>query len=152
MPKKKSKKRASILREYNAWTMSEAELRSYIMSWLRDKSRWWKPKTRAVARARVKPWVYKCEECWKEGKGKLPPLPWKKRQRNNADADHINSVIPVEGFTKNANTFLWYDWTEVIRRLFVEEDLYKTLCWECHTNKTKKENEERKKYRTQPNQ
>ena len=138
-------KRKSTPRPYNAWTMSESELRSYIMSWLREKSRWWKPKTKAVARARVRKGVYKCEECWAEWPWKLPPLPWKKRKRNNADADHIESVIPVEGFQEDSNTFLWYDWTEVIRRLFVEEDWYKTLCYNCHSKKTKAENAERRK-------
>lgn len=137
-------KRASTPRPYNWGTMSESELRSYIMSWLRDKSRWWRPKNKAIARARISKWLYKCENCWEVGKWKLPPLPWNKRQRNNADADHIKSVIPVEGFKKGSNTFLWYDWTEVIKRLFVEEEWYKTLCWKCHKIKTTKDNAERK--------
>ncbi len=138
------KKRESTIRPYNAWTMSEAEFRAMIMSALREKSRWWKPKTRAVARTRIRKGIYKCESCWAEWPWKLPPLPWKKRKRNNADADHIKPVIPIEGF--KTNVFLWYNWTKVIERLFVEESWYKTLCYECHSYKTKKENEARKKF------
>jgi len=135
----KPKKRASVLRPYNAGTMSEAELRSYIISWLRDRSRYWKPKTRAIARARVGIGKYKCEECGTIWPAKLPPLPWNKRPRKNIQADHLEPVVPITGFE-------WYDsWVE---RCFVEEAWYQAICWECHTKKTKEENKERRNFKT----
>lgn len=131
-----TKKRTSIERPYNAWTMSEAEFKSFIISWLREKSRYWKPKTRAIARARIGRNLYKCESCWAEGPWKLPPLPWKKRERKNIQADHLEPVVPLTGFE-------WFDsW---IKRCFVEEDWYQAICYNCHSKKTKAENTERRK-------
>ena len=61
--KVKPKKRASVTRERNAGTMSEAEFRSFIISALRDRTKWWKPITRTKAAARIRPGIYKCEKC-----------------------------------------------------------------------------------------
>ncbi len=63
MVKRKPKKRASVVREYNAGTMTESEVRSLIISALRGASRWWKPKAIAIKRACVRRGVYKCELC-----------------------------------------------------------------------------------------
>ena len=138
MVRKKVTKRASTPRPYNAGTMSEAEFKSFILSWLRDKSRFWKPKTRAIARARIWRNLYKCEECWKEWPWKIPPLPWNKRERKNIQADHTREIVPVT----------WFEWFDSwIERCFIEEEWYKALCWECHSWdnwKTKTENKERK--------
>ena len=139
MVKTKPKKRASVIREYNAWTMSEAEFKSFIVSALRKNSTYWKPKNIAIARARIKRWVYKCELCWKEWPASLPPLPWRKRKRKNIQADHIFPAVPLSW---------WWDFWEwfsiFIKRLYVESDAYQAICWQCHKDKTLLENKERK--------
>ena len=135
--KVKPKKRASVTRERNAGTMSEAEFRSFIISWLRKLSIYWKPKNIAIARARIRRGVYKCELCWKEWPATLPPLPWRKRKRKNIQADHIKPAVPITW---------WIDYNNFIERLFVEADWYQAICWECHSGqngKTKTENKER---------
>ncbi len=74
-------KRKTTERPYNAWTMSEAELRSYIMSWLRDKIlkvclKCWLEKLLFHFRKRTDNWKYRneCKDClskiWKEYKRK----------------------------------------------------------------------------------
>lgn len=123
-------------------TLTEAGFRSYIMSGLRSKSRFWKPKSVAISKTFVKKGknpetgkmckLHECPEC----KGLFP--------QGKMDADHIEPVIPLEGFPKLAETFLGYNWTEVIKRLFCEADGYKVLCKECHAKKTKAENSQRR--------
>lgn len=135
----------NIPRPYNAGTMTESEARSFIISAIRQKSRWWKAKTRAIARARVRKGEYKCESCWTVWPASLPPLPWRKRKRKNIQADHIHPVVPLEGF--KGKTFLSYNWTEYIKRMFVEEDDFQAICWECHSKLTKEENAERRKFK-----
>ena len=115
--------------------LSDAEFKSRIVSALRQSSRWWKPKSEAIARARVGRGKYKCESCFKIWPLTLPPLPWKKRKRKNIQADHREPIVPVSGFTT-------YD--QWIERCFVWAEGFDALCWECHTKKTKEENAERR--------
>lgn len=124
-------------------TMTEAAFRSYIMSGLRSKSRFWKPKNIAIAKTFVKVGknpatghnckLHKCPRC----KGLFP--------QGKMDADHIETVIPLEGFPRVAETFLGYNWTEVIKRLFCESEGYRVICKECHKAVTKKQNQQRRK-------
>ena len=44
-------------------TMTPAQFKSWIISALRDRSRYWKPKQEAIGRARIKRGIYKCELC-----------------------------------------------------------------------------------------
>lgn len=127
---KKKKKRASVIRNRNAWTMSEAEFKSMIISALRNLSVRWKPKARCIAKARVSRGVYRCELCKKEWPASLPPLPWKKRKRKNILADHISPIVNPKKW------FEWYD--EWIKRCFIETG-FQALCKECHDKKTQKE-------------
>ncbi len=140
--KKKTKKRASVHRPFNNGTMSEAEFRSFIISTLRKASVYWKPKNIAIWRARIRRGVYKCELCGTEWPVSLPPLPWRKRKRKNIQADHLEPAVPITG---------WESYDSFIERLFVEASEYQAICWECHSwekGKTKKENEERRKFKT----
>jgi hypothetical protein len=124
-------------------TMTEAAFRSYIMSGLRAKSRFWKPKTVAIAKTFVKVGknpatghkckLHKCPKC----KGLFP--------QSKMDADHIAPVVPVEGFKDSKHTFLSYDWTKLIKRLFCESEGYRVICKECHKKITKKQNQQRRK-------
>ena len=130
--------------------LTEAELRSRIMSAIRQLSRWWRPKNEAIARARVGRGKYKCEECGKIGPASLPPLPWKKRKRKNIQADHIEPVVPIEGWKDDNNLFLNYNWNEVLERMFVPAEGFQAICWECHSWekwKTKQENKKRREYK-----
>lgn len=115
--------------------LTDAEFKSRIVSALRQSSRWWAPKNEAIARARIKRWVYKCELCWEEWPATLPPEPWKKRKRKNIQADHREPVVPLSGFVS-------YD--SFIERCFVWADWFDALCWKCHSKKTKEENTERR--------
>ena len=112
------------------WT--SARYRSFIMSALRGAR--WGPKYSVIRRAYVKDGVnpatgrkcklHRCEDCQE-----LFPA-------KDMQADHINPVIPVTGFDC---------WDNVIERLFCEVDGYRALCKGCHSEKTKKENAERRK-------
>jgi len=137
--KKKVKKRESVIREHNAWTMTAAEKHAMIINALRKVSSWWKPMTRTKAAARIGKWIYKCEKCWKEWKEFSPAPPWKKRKVKNFAVDHKISVVGKEGFVS-------YDtWIE---RCFIEQwEWLWMLCKECHDVKSKQENLERKKYK-----
>lgn len=66
---------------------------------------------------------YKCSSCKQD-------FPLKEVQ-----VDHINPVIPKEGFST---------WDDVIERLFCEQDGLQLLCKACHSIKSKKENDERR--------
>ncbi len=116
-------------------TMTPAQFRSWVISALRDRSRYWKPKQEAIARARIKRGVYKCESCGKEWPTSLPPEPWKKRKRKNIQADHIEPVVPLTWFVS-------YDsWIE---RCFVSAEDFQAICWKCHKEKTAEEGKKRR--------
>ncbi len=72
---------------------------------------------------------------------------WKKGVKY--DADHLQSVVPVEGWKKTDDLFLWYNWNEYLRNALVEIEGYQGLCSECHKIKNKADNAERKKIKQQ---
>lgn len=59
-------------------------------------------------------------------------------------ADHIDPVVPIEGFKDKANLHLGYNWAEIIQRLYCEVDNYQALCKECHDMKSASEKDQRK--------
>ena len=121
-------KRKSTPRPYNAWTMSESEVRSRILAKLRQFTMYWKPKGKCLQLA-----AGKCAHCSKKFK------------TSELKADHILPIVPVKGWEKKDDLVLWYNWNEWIRNALVEVDWYQALCSECHSKKTKKENADRKK-------
>jgi len=124
-------------------TMTEAAFRGYIMSALRKRSAFWKPKSAAIAKAFVKVGknpetghkckLHRCPKC----KGLFP--------QSKMDADHIEPVVPLNGFEGSTSTFLSYDWSKLIERLFCETDGYRVICKGCHKEITKKQNQKRRK-------
>ena len=96
------------------------------MSVLRKASRFWAPARECLTKARIARGIYKCQMCSKIVNNKEIKI------------DHINPVIPIEGFKA---------WDEVVERLFCEEDGYQAICKDCHDAKTKKENDQRKAFR-----
>lgn len=118
----------------NAGKWTDARFRSFIVSALRSAHGRWGPKAAAKAEARVSRGVYRCAHCNTLGPATLPPLPGRKRRRNNCAVDHIEPVVdPSVGFV---------DWSTYIKRMFVEKEGYQVLCWECHEAKTKAEREQ----------
>lgn len=115
------------------WT--EARYHGFIKSALRSASQRWGPRNQCIKNARVARGLYKCECCGKVGPPTLPPPPGKKRRVKNILADHIDPIVPVTGFDS---------WDAVIERLFCELDGFQALCHECHSVKSKQENEARK--------
>lgn len=93
------------------------------MAALRKVSRFWSPARECLAKARISRGVYQCQLCNKIVSNKEIKI------------DHIDPVIPLDGF-KN--------WDEVISRLFCEASGFQAICKECHDDKTKKENAQRK--------
>lgn len=100
------------------------------MKWtLRKASYRWPPRYEAVKLARVGKGVYQCRGGCK-----------KQLKTGEFKVDHINPVVnPRLGFTT---------WDEYIRRMFCKARGYQVLCKECHDEKTKKENEIRRKVRS----
>jgi len=133
----KRKKRASVERPYNAWTMTAAEKHTMIINALRKLSTWWKPITRTKAAARVWVGTYKCANCWKTGKEYSSPPKWKKRRIKNFAVDHKQPAVPVTW---------WVSYDHYIESLFLEQgEGLRMLCKICHTDdKSKKENELRR--------
>ncbi|MDW8345659.1 MAG: HNH endonuclease signature motif containing protein [Bacteroidia bacterium] len=100
--------------------------RAFIINVLRRASFTWWSRTAALKKARVKRGIYRCNICKYEG-----PL-------KDFEMDHVIPVIGKEGFT----TF-----DEFIERLFPDSpNGWQLLCKPCHTDKTNKENEERRDY------
>lgn len=105
-------------------TQDDPRFRSMIMSALRSASRWWKPSEACIAKQRIGRGKYQCPLC-----PAIVPL-------NQMKRDHIDPVIPVTGFTS---------WSDVVTRMFGQEDNYNGICKTCHSEKTLGENRERRR-------
>ena len=134
-------------KEYCQGTMTTAGLRSFIMSGLRSKSLRWRPRSAAIAKVCVGKGInpatgrecklHKCPDC----DGLFP--------QNQMQADHVEPVVPLEGFPAMAELFLGYDWTEVVKRLFCESEGFRVLCKTCHAKVTADERAKRKSLKNQ---
>lgn len=125
-----------VERTRNANTLTEAQFKAMLISALRDKSRWWKPKQQCIRDARVSKGLYRCASCssivpstlkgvWKTGKkaGRTRKIP-------NILADHIEPVVdPYVGFVS---------WDVYIERMFIEVG-FQAICHKCHQEKGKVE-------------
>lgn len=89
--------------------------------------RYWE-RTKAIQAARVDRGIYKCASCLQVSKIK---------------GMHIDHIVPVVD-----PTIGFVNWDMYINRLFCKADNLQLLCKPCHTIKTDKEREERKKYKT----
>lgn len=125
-----------VERTRNGGTLTEAGFKALIISSLREKSRWWKPRQACIKKARIRKGWYLCECCKKEVPASIyvPYLTGKKKGKSrkvkNILADHIEPVVdPHVGFV---------DWNTYIERMFIEEG-FQAICYECHSTKTKAE-------------
>lgn len=133
---------------YPEW--SEARVRSFITSALRQASKRWPPACNASKKSRTRRGFFVCAICkeelpttvdnpkyeedlqrYKDKKLKRKP----KKRINNKNLDHRDPVVSSDGFV---------DWNTFIERLFISEDGYDDLCNKCHQEKTNKERELRK--------
>lgn len=97
----------------------------WIKNAIRRASYRWPPRSEAKIKARVSRGIYICAICNKEQKAK------------DIQLDHVEPVVAVEtGFV---------DWNQFIDRLFVPITGFQVLCKPCHTEKSIKENEKRRK-------
>jgi hypothetical protein len=64
--------------------------------------------------------------------------------QNLMKADHIDPVIPIDGFPNKELLHLGYDWEKVIIRLYCEALNYQVVCKNCHDLKSASEKEQRK--------
>jgi 5-methylcytosine-specific restriction endonuclease McrA len=139
--KKKAKRKEGLLREYSSGLYTEAGMRSFAMSALRRAR--WGPKVDVIKRAKVGPGInpatghkcilHKCEKC-----GELFP-------KSGMRADHVNPIIPIEhDWADDPNSWLGYNWTQVMKNLWIEVgDGWAVLCEECHRKKSAEEKKER---------
>lgn len=116
-------------------------MRSFAMSALRRAR--WGPKVDVIKRAKVGPGInpatghkcilHKCEEC----SGEFP--------KSSMKADHVHPVIPIEhNWADDPNSWLGYNWTEVMKRLWIEVgDGWSVICEGCHQIKSNEEKKER---------
>lgn len=112
------------------WT--EARVKAFIISCLRNGSRRWPPKFEALKEAQTgvainkktnrKAMHFRCASCL----GKFP--------RNDVEIDHIVPIRNREGFK---------DWNSFIELLFCRKEGLQILCKVCHKNKTNQEKEDR---------
>jgi len=129
---------------HNSGQWTDARKRSFVMSALRGAK--WPVKYQTIKDAYVKDGInpatgrkcklHKCAQC-----GNLFP------QKDMA-ADHINPVVPIEGFTEE--TYLGYNWNELIQRLYCEIDGFQALCKGCHKLKSADERALRDAEKTYP--
>lgn len=114
-------------------SMSEAQYTSFVKGHLRKASRWWKPISETLKKAKVARGHYTCNIC-NEVVTNSKVVDGKRVK--NIFVDHTEAVTDNhEGFTS---------WDDFIARLYCEEDNLQLVCSDCHTKKTKEENSVKK--------
>lgn len=130
----------------------DSKLRGKIINATRRLTFAYSPRNVAKNKQKKGPATYECEGCqiWTyEGKkdieaivDKLEETPTNELVKGKIAIDHIEPVIPIEGF-KNTS----WDWNEYYDRMFCPEEGFQVLCKTCHDAKTKEENAQRRKVR-----
>lgn len=103
--------------------------KSFVMNTLRRGSYRWYGRWQASKRSHLGHNQYYCEECGIIGKKKEFQL------------DHTIPVVLTSG---------WDGWDNVIDRLYCEPEGMKRLCIDCHTIKTRSENQSRPRLPKKP--
>ena len=117
--------------------MSEAQYTTFIKGHLRRASRWWKPISEVLKKAKVARGIYLCNVCKQE-----VPVSHvvNGKRRKNIAIDHVNPVVAETGFV---------DWNQFIHNLFCEEDNLQAICSACHDKKTQLERTNRQQKKDQ---
>ncbi len=118
-------------------TMTEAQLKARIMSFLRKGSQYWMPKQECAKQAKkgfiMNPktgrqnMAFECCKC----KGLF--------SKNDIKIDHITPVAPLAGYGESTR-YLGINWNEYIERMFVELDGLQAVCVDDHKIITDEEN------------
>lgn len=115
--------------------MIDTKLKNFVINTLRRASFRWKPRGESEKKFKIQigefktgrpKYGYYCAICGEINKKK------------DTSTDHIDPVIPVEGFS---------GFDDYIERLFCDESNFQVICKECHNTKTKSETQARKEYR-----
>jgi hypothetical protein len=127
----------------------DKKFKGKIISSLRKLSFTFPPRNAVKKRQKRGPSTFECESCGVliyEGSRNLEDqieileldknIPIIKGKTN---LDHIDPVIPLEGFPNKV-----WDWDVYINRLFCKEDGFSLLCENCHNTKTEIEDDIRK--------
>jgi hypothetical protein len=120
-----------------------------IINALRKLTFAYSPRNVVKKRQKVAPATYTCEQCSQvvyEGKKDLEDTGLLEKYpdviKGKIHLDHINPVIPIEGFAETK-----WDWNEYIDNMFCGEEGLQAICKVCHDAKTKEENELRRKHK-----
>ena len=114
-------------KEYSKWTKEEIDnyRHKFIISTMRRASYRWPWRNEAIKKARKGYGIYECARCHKEVRSKDKQL------------DHKRPVVnPRRGFT---------GWNDYTRRLLPGTSGWALLCRDCHTAKTEREREIRRR-------
>lgn len=133
------------------------KLKGKIISALRRMTWSWQPRNAAKSRQKRDAATFECEECEVfvyEGSKALDDTGLKDKYPSRSivagktKVDHIDPVIPIEGFPNTE-----WSWDIYVARMFPEDSLsFQVLCEECHSCKTYLETELRKEYRLENKQ
>ncbi len=111
---------------FDQYTKEEIDVyrKTFVTATLRRASYRWPWRSIAAAKARIDRGIYVCGSCGKSVRNKDKRI------------DHIEPFIdPIKGFT---------GWDDAILRLLCAAEGLQVLCEQCHSYKTKAENEQRK--------
>jgi len=111
-------------------TMTDAQFTTFVKGHLRKASRWWKPISEVLKKARVARGVYLCAVCRQYVPSSIVV---NGKRVKNIQIDHVDPVVdPTKGFTT---------WDDFISRLFCEEENLAATCSACHNAKSQRERE-----------
>lgn len=105
------------------------DLKKLLIQILRRASYRSPARNQALKNARISRGLYRCNSCLNEF------------TRKQIAVDHIKPVVPINGYKSGLD----FDANEFAERLFCEANNLQVLCKDCHKQKTKKENNCRKK-------
>lgn len=127
-------------------TMTEAQLKAFIINMIRQKTTLWKPNQQCRLRNRCGSVVNpdtgrsiiasKCEECAVIEREKVGT-------KFQHDVDHEPPVVPLDGWG-DTTSWLGINWNEYLANTFAEQDKLRLLCKPCHKETTKIENTTRR--------
>lgn len=110
--------------------MTEAMFTTFVKGHLRRASRWWKPISETIKKAKVSRGHYLCNGC---GQVVTNSIVVDGKRVKNIFCDHKDPVVdPLTGFS---------GWDDFINNLFCEEQNLQLLCKACHDEKSREERE-----------
>jgi 5-methylcytosine-specific restriction endonuclease McrA len=113
-------------------TKKKQEIKGFVLGALRRASYRWMPRYETLRAARLERGLYLCQmpDC-----GQIV-------KKAGIQMDHVDPVVPIEGFGEKG-----WDWDVIVNRMFPPLSGWMALCKDCHSEKTKLENERRKEVR-----